>query len=405
MRFLIEYKDFKSKEEEHQSLRILGTFLNEHFIADFHGHTFDCILIRFINNAPPKKKFKLKSLYKTIAEVEIAGEFIENRKLYFEDFQQALEKVDEAINMVPQIEVKEELDFDKEKLLKRYEEMIEHAPQTDKEFRQYAKKEKEVNHSNRARWADYLMHLDKRNLRPLEKQLVGVRLYDDYLEDDAVSPYDYVYCQLFSNLLRQANVKLPGYEEIYFSIGETIEDAKQSIMLDEFFKYTYSTINIAEYERAGDNEKAKMVFESMCEGLRLIADFDHLEKDKIEEVIEYIDKNGMDIELTYCTRESKHYRVEVVYRVPQDYRTMAEFNLRVTNLHTNTTRMILIDKLHINDAPYIIGKVQVKKHEIIITGRTSVTAECTRKMYKLPSEYRFIYEEIFNIEAEKRPTN
>ncbi|MEH7402929.1 hypothetical protein V7148_18320 [Gottfriedia acidiceleris] len=67
MRFLIEYKDFDSKVEKNRSLSVLGTFLNEHFIGDFHGQTFECILIRFINKAPKKKKFKLKSLYKTIA--------------------------------------------------------------------------------------------------------------------------------------------------------------------------------------------------------------------------------------------------------------------------------------------------------------------------------------------------
>lgn len=55
MRFLIEYKDFSSKEEKNKSLSVLDTFLNEHLIGDFHGQTFESILIRFINNAPPKK--------------------------------------------------------------------------------------------------------------------------------------------------------------------------------------------------------------------------------------------------------------------------------------------------------------------------------------------------------------
>lgn len=117
MRFLIEYKDFSSKEEKNKSLSVLDTFLNEHLIGDFHGRTFESILIRFINNAPPKKKFKFKSLYKIIAEVEIEGNFTKNAKLNIIDFQHGLSKVEDAINIVSQIEVKEELDFNRDKLL------------------------------------------------------------------------------------------------------------------------------------------------------------------------------------------------------------------------------------------------------------------------------------------------
>ncbi len=75
MRFLTEYKDFKNKETTNRSLYVLETFLNEHLIGTFHGHTFECILIRFIQNAPQKRKLILKSLYKTIAEVELNGDF------------------------------------------------------------------------------------------------------------------------------------------------------------------------------------------------------------------------------------------------------------------------------------------------------------------------------------------
>jgi hypothetical protein len=341
----------------------------------------------------------LRTLYKTIAEVEIVGEFVENRKLSFDDFQQGLVKVEEAINKVPQIEVKETLDFDKEKMWKKYKEIVKYAPQTDKEFRQYAKRKKEIDLLNSAKHTDYLIDMDKMNPRPLTKSLNGVRAYNEYATENILKPYDYIYGELFSNLLRKADVKLPGYDEIFVSIAETMVQAKNTVALEEWYKYTYSTINVETYEQADDKEKANMVFESICEGLRLIADFDHLEKDKIESVIEYIDKNGMDIELTYCVKESKHYRVEIVYHVPKVFRAMAEFYVRVTNLHTHESRTILIDKFPVDDAPYIIGKVQVKKYEIVIIGRTSVAAECTRSRYKLPSEYRFTYEEVFSTEA------
>ncbi|MGG0188267.1 hypothetical protein [Bacillus rhizoplanae] len=395
MRFLIEYKDFDSKEEKNNSLSLLETFLNEHLIEDFHGYTFETILIRFINNAPPKKKFKLKTLYKIIAEVEIEGNFTNNVKLNIADFQHGLLKVEEAINMVPQIEVKEELDFDKDKLLKSYKSIINNAPQTDQELKNYAKKGKEISYLNTVKRVDSLIYSYKINPRPLLKRIVGVRVYDHF-ERNTLSPYDYIYSQLFSNLLRRAEVKSPDYDEIYFSIGETMEQAKQSIAIDEFFQYTYSTLNLSEYNQADYKGKAKMVFESMCEGLRLIADFDHLEMDKIEGVIEYIDKNGIDIELIYSIAQNKNYLAEVVYHVPQSYLAKAEFKLRLTELNTNSTGIIAIDKLDINYAPYSIGKIQLKKNEIVIKGRNSVRAEISREIDKLPSEYRFTYKEILS---------
>ncbi|MCS0672817.1 hypothetical protein [Cytobacillus firmus] len=392
MRFLIEYKDFGTKEEKNKSLILLDTFLNEHFIGEFHGFTFESILIRFINNAPPKKKFKLKSLYKIIAEVEIEGNFTNNVKLNIHDFQHGLLKVEEAINKVSQIEVNE-LDFNKDKLLNSLNNIIDIAPQTDEELKNYAKKEKEINFLNTVKRVDSLIYSYKINPRPLLKRIIGVRLYDHF-ERNTLAPYDYIYSQLFSNLLRRAEVMSPDYDEIYFSIAETMEQAKQSIAIDEFFKYTYSTLNLSEYNQADDEAKANMVFHSMCEGLRLIADFDHLEKEKIEGVIEYIAKNGIDMELIYATAQNKDYLAEIVYHVPRSHLTKAEFKLRLTEFNTNKTGIIAIDKLDIYYAPYSIGKIQLKKNEIVIKGRNSLRAEVSREIDKLPSEYRFNIKEM-----------
>ncbi|WP_147536119.1 hypothetical protein [Bacillus marasmi] len=392
MRFLIEYKDFGTKEEKNKSLILLDTFLNEHFIGEFHGFTFESILIRFINNAPPKKKFKLKSLYKIIAEVEIEGNFTNNVKLNIHDFQHGLLKVEEAINKVSQIEVNE-LDFNKDKLLNSLNNIIDIAPQTDEELKNYAKKEKEINFLNTVKRVDSLIYSYKINPRPLLKRIIGVRLYDHF-ERNTLAPYDYIYSQLFSNLLRRAEVMSPDYDEIYFSIAETMEQAKQSIAIDEFFKYTYSTLNLSEYNQVDDEAKANMVFHSMCEGLRLIADFDHLEKEKIEGVIEYIAKNGIDMELIYATAQNKDYLAEIVYHVPRSHLTKAEFKLRLTEFNTNKTGIIAIDKLDIYYAPYSIGKIQLKKNEIVIKGRNSLRAEVSREIDKLPSEYRFNIKEM-----------
>ncbi|MCT8138501.1 hypothetical protein H1D32_12575 [Anaerobacillus sp. CMMVII] len=388
----MEYKDFKTKVERNKSLSLLETFLNEHLIGDFHGLTFECLLIRFINNPPKKKKFKLNSLYKTIAQIEIEGNFTDNVRLNVSDFQHGFLKVYEAINMVPLIEINEKLDFQKDKLLADFKNIVQFAPQTDGELKDYACKEEEIRYLNTVKRVDCLINSYKNNPRSLNKKVIGVRLYDHF-ERDTLSPYSYIYSQLFSNLLRRAEVKSPDYEEIYFSIAETLEQAKQSFAFETWNKYTYSTLNLSQYKKSDEEGKSKMVFNTMCTGLRLIADFDHLEKEKIEGVIEYIDRNGIDTELVYANAKNKDYLVEIIYHVPKIHLTKAEFKLRLTEINTNSTGIVAINNLDIDYAPYSIGTIQIKKNEIVIKGRKSLRAEISRDIDKLPSEYRFnIYE-------------
>ncbi|WP_261178694.1 hypothetical protein [Anaerobacillus sp. CMMVII] len=378
--------------ERNKSLSLLETFLNEHLIGDFHGLTFECLLIRFINNPPKKKKFKLNSLYKTIAQIEIEGNFTDNVRLNVSDFQHGFLKVYEAINMVPLIEINEKLDFQKDKLLADFKNIVQFAPQTDGELKDYACKEEEIRYLNTVKRVDCLINSYKNNPRSLNKKVIGVRLYDHF-ERDTLSPYSYIYSQLFSNLLRRAEVKSPDYEEIYFSIAETLEQAKQSFAFETWNKYTYSTLNLSQYKKSDEEGKSKMVFNTMCTGLRLIADFDHLEKEKIEGVIEYIDRNGIDTELVYANAKNKDYLVEIIYHVPKIHLTKAEFKLRLTEINTNSTGIVAINNLDIDYAPYSIGTIQIKKNEIVIKGRKSLRAEISRDIDKLPSEYRFnIYE-------------
>lgn len=395
MRFLIEYKDFSTKEEKNSSLSILDTFLNEHFVGDYHGQSFECILIRFINNAPINKKYKLKTLYGSIAEVEVEGDFTDNEKLNIFDFQEGLSKVVEAIKMVPRIGNRDELDFNLDKLVNDFKTIVLKSPQTDDELKEYTKKEKEIRYLNTVKRVDCLIYSNRINPKPLIKKIIGVRL-NDHFERNALSPYSYIYSQLFSNLLRKEEVKTPGYQEIYFSIAETMEQAKQSFDLETWHKYTYSTLNLSQYQQADEEGKSKMVFMSMCEGLRLITNFDHLNKEKIEGVIDYINRNGIDTELVYATAQNKDYIVEIVYHVPHSHLTKADFNLKLTDNNTKSTGSVTIDKFDIDYAPFSISKIQINKKEVVIKGRNSLKAEVSRNVDKLPSEYRFSIDEILN---------
>ena len=157
MRFLIEYKDFKNKKTNNASLNLLETYLNEHLIGKFHGQTFECILIRFIANAPSTRKLKLKSLYQTIAEVEVNMNFNASNKLSLEIFQEGLIKAKEVIKKVPFIDLKGQLDYKEDELLNDYKNMIKFVPKTIEELKNYAKAEKEIRFKNQVKRTDCLI--------------------------------------------------------------------------------------------------------------------------------------------------------------------------------------------------------------------------------------------------------
>lgn len=393
MRFLIEYKDFKSKETENESLNSLDTFLNEHLIGKFHGHTFECILVRFLNHSPNTRKLKLKSLYKTIAEIEVPGSFTNNKEVNIEDFQSGLAKIEEAIKKAPKIEQKETLDYQEEKLLEDFRKSIHVAPKTNEELVQYSRMEQDIKFHNQAKRADCLITSSSNYPRPLTKNIVGIRIYDSF-DRGVLNPYSYIFTVLFSNLLRRFEVKLPGYDEIYVSLAETMEQAKQKIALETWHKYTYATLNLTEYHSTDEKGKADMVFDSVCRGLRLIADFDHLEKAKIEKVIETIKENGMNQELVYASKQNKNHLVEIIYTVPESHLSKAEYKIRVTEQATGKSGVAPIDFIDTYWAPYSFGKILIKKHEVIIKGRQSLRAEISRQQDRLPDEYKFSIADI-----------
>ena len=105
------------------------------------------------------------------------------------------------------------------------------------------------------------MYKYKTNPTELNRNIVGIRIYDQ-LENGMLAPFDYIYSELFSNLLRRAEVKLPNYSEIYVNIGETIEDAKQEISLETWHKYTYAALNLSKYLCSDKYEKSQMLLKA-----------------------------------------------------------------------------------------------------------------------------------------------
>ena len=393
MRFLIEYKDFKTKEETNFSLQLLDTFLNEHLIGEFHGSTFECMLIRFINNPSSKKKYKLRVLYEDIAEIELPGNFINNKTLNVEDFLTGLHRVEEAIMLVKTIELKSELDFSEDKLLLKFQQSIKNAPRTLEELKAYFKKQKQTVQSNWAKLADLSMKRSLSNPKPLTKPLITISISAPIEETEP--NHSFIYTEVFSNLLRKAEVMLPGYSHIFIHLADTLVEAKQEFAPNHRIKDAFSIIDTKKYMASDNETKSNMMFSSIVSALRSITKFDHLEEHKIESVIRKIKEEGTDIELTYFSKQNDKYLAEVIYAVPKSHLTNAPFKLRVTDLNSNVVKTIKIDDINLSWCPYSFGSINIKKDSVVIKGRKSQRAEISRRADKLPDEYIFKIKDIF----------
>lgn len=393
MRFLIEYKDFKTKEEKNVSLGLLDTFLNQHFIGDFHGSTFECILIRFINNPSPTKKYRKRVLYQTIAEIEVAASFSSNDKVNFEDFRTGLFKVKDAILKVKDIEVKGNLDFYEEDILKGLKKSLREAPASLEELVKFANMQNENIKANNAKRVDNQIEQFRLNTRPLTKKITFVTVTSPF--EETAPNYSFVYSEIFSNLFRKTDIMTPGYSEIVISLGDTMELAKQELSLEDRVTYTYATIDTKKYLESDKQTRSRMMFKSVCEGLKLIAEFDHLEKEKIDRVIKEVGNKGIDLELIYFSKQNARYLAEVIYKVPKVQNDKALFKLKVTDLNTQVSKITKIDYIDLYWAPYSFGKMLIKKDEIIIKGRESFRAQISRKADKLPEEYTFNMGDLF----------
>ena len=237
----------------------------------------------------------------------------------------------------------------------------------------------------------------KQQKKELKRSLKGIRIYSD-LEDESVNlqPYMFMYENIFTNLLKRENIMLPGYNEIYIYIDKTLNDAKVNSFGygADWSKMTYGEIDIDKYISSTESKKSEIVFSSICQGLRMIADFDHLNSDSIERAINTAKVEGLDIELVYMEKENKNYEVKVVYNVPRIVNQKALFKLYIKDKNSKKEGCVNIDYFDLWYVPYSISQIKIRKKEILIEGRNSLRAEISRKHDNLPDKYSFVIDEI-----------
>lgn len=398
MRFQFDYTDHKEKNTKNKNLVLLEVLLNFNFLEKFYGWGLVSFFIAIRNNNPRKKTVTAKRLYDYFAKIETDGIFEDNHSYNIHDFQEGLQIVKQTVQLADKIELKEN-DFDAAKLLKDIEGFISTCPVSTEELINLSKQIRTMEDALPVKTVNG--YLDASHKFPLPKKavLIGARSCVQ-MKNAIPGPYLHVYTEIFSNLLRNENIATPYYKEIYISIGKTVDEAKQKtpVAYRDWHKYTYAGLDIEKYTAATEQEKEKMIVKSMFEGLRLIADVDHLDKEKIEKLIRQVEAEGMNIILTYKTEENDHYKVEVIYKVLADHNEPVPFYMKLTEKKTGKSNTVLINKFKLWWAPYSFGKITIKKNEIIIKGKGGIRGELSRTSDKLPEEHKFVIADVLTVQ-------
>ena len=87
-----------------------------------------------------------------------------------------------------------------------------------------------------------------------------------------------------------AGLRSPRYEEIFVRFAKNIKEARQKIGCPAWQKYTYAVIDMDKYRKADAENKQKMMINAYKESLLPIAEFNHLDKEKILSIIRTVGK-------------------------------------------------------------------------------------------------------------------
>lgn len=399
LRIDIYFHDYKDKSESNRTLEVLELFLNNQLIMNNYSSVYNSISFKFLNNPPKKRDAKILMPYRIHPEVEILSQFEDNSKLCIEIFHLALGLIQEAIPRIPYAPSKEEFDFDIKGILSDINKAAKDAPNSKEALKQLEDNKQQLTLQNRMNYRLRIIENFRENPRPLDTKLIGVRVLNRFrFEDDDVYFYQNMYATIFSDVLRRYDIRLPGYQEIYFDLVPSLEEATDiSTQKEDWYQYTHAIFDYKRFKQSSQETKEQILLGCLIDGLRFITDFDHLEKDKIESAIEYIQKHKLQTPLIYITRENEGYEVKIQYKIKSITGNFvkASYDLHICQKASGEECIIPLGVFQTFNVPYVLGTIHLTKKQVTIKGRTGLKAEIYRSSEKAPSEYTFQFQELF----------
>ncbi|SHE45788.1 hypothetical protein SAMN04488522_101251 [Pedobacter caeni] len=211
--------------------------------------------------------------------------------------------------------------------------------------------------------------------KPKNKLIRDLRVYYDGLPNKALYPYDYIYSEIFLNLLVRAGLMCPVYDHLYIQVAKTMDEAlKSSFSIENWYVNGLSVIDFDQYQTLSNKEKENVVFQMILAGLKDIATIDNLDQNVIDKVAHQITKQGTDTELHFKTVENDHYTLNITYFS----RSMEEecpvfFNL--TDKSQNLTKRHQIGKARNSQLRLWLQKITLSNKKIKIQSSDSVRGQ------------------------------
>lgn len=403
LRIDIYFHDYKDKSESNRTLEVLELFLNTHIIMNNYSSVYNSISFKFLNKAPKKREARILMPYGIHPQVEILSDFRDNGKLCVETFHHALGLIQEAIHRIPHAPAKKEFDFDVKGLLRDISTAAKDAPHSKDALKHLGNNKKQLTIQNRMNHKLRIVENFRENPRPLDTRLIGVRVLSNryrFHDDEDIYFYQNMYENIFSYVLRRYDILLPSYKEIYIDLVNSLEEAIDiSTSKEDWFQYTHAILDYTRFKQSSQEMKEQLLLDSLIEGLRYITEFDHLENDKIESAIKYIQKYKLQTTLIYAFKESEEYKVTIQYKVTRENiignYVKASYELHIFQKGTGEERVIPLGVFETHNVPYVLGNIRLTKKGVTIKGRTGLRAEIYRSSEKAPSEYKFQFHELF----------
>lgn len=218
---------------------------------------------------------------------------------------------------------------------------------------------------------------DERKLvnKPKDKIIRDLRIYYGELPNKALYPYDYIYSEIFLNLLIREKLMCPAYHHLYIQVTQTMNEAlKNSFSLEDWYVNGLVIFNYEQFQKLTEKEKEDKVFEIILSGLKDIATIDKLDIELINKVASQIQEKGVDTELLFKTVENSKYILTITY-FSKSMEDECPIFLNLTDKMASITKRKQIGKVEKSKIYLWLQKITLTNKKIKIKSSNSIRGQ------------------------------
>ena len=146
------------------------------------------------------------------------------------------------------------------------------------------------------------------------------------------------------------------------------------------FRKALFALDLEAFEKKGKIEKGVMFYQSLKQALNLIADFDRLDTNKLNNIFDYIESQDINnFELTFLEEIKKKYTASIVFKLPILKSTAIVYRLRLVDNKTEQQGEIEIGSIK-SAAYYCFRKIVIKDNNVEIRAREGFSAKLYRSL-------------------------